>query len=134
MLLVYVAIALFAFVIISLALQPKQGTKASNAPDPDDVSYQLPKPQEVAEHPLAKHPDASPLSPRRGALPKVSYELPDADMEPVNVAESASVRDIENPEVQDQLRSLMQQGRKIDAIRLVRTTTGWSLKQTKDST
>lgn len=113
MMLIYIAIALFFFIILWLALQPKQGTRAANAPDPDDTSHQLPKP---------KHPKTAPKALDTQKLPKVSYELPEPEIE----------NDVQGTTIQAQLSSLMQQGRKIEAIKLVRVETNWGLKQAKD--
>lgn len=110
--LIYVAIALFILIILWLALQPKQGTKAANAPDPDDITHQLPKPQ-------------SP-SPEKSSPVVIPYELPESE------ANQPSVKTINNPDIQEELKSLMQRSRTIEALKLVRSTTGWSLKRAKD--
>ncbi len=113
--LVYVAIALLiVFTMLWLALKPKQGSKASNAPD-DDATYQLPKPQE---------PSPAEAPPRPASkLPKVEYELPETEEEPELADDS---------DLNDQLRSLLQNNQKIDAIKLVRSKTGLGLKEAKD--
>lgn len=115
MVIIYVAIALFILIITWLALQPKQGATAANAPKdrPDDYAdpaYQLP-----AELPSAPLPQPTP--------PEINYELPTSDLEPSATEES---------DIQDQVRSLMQSNQKIAALKLVRSATGWSLKAAKD--
>ncbi|MBE9066683.1 ribosomal protein L7/L12 [Leptolyngbya cf. ectocarpi LEGE 11479] len=115
MVIIYVAIALFILIIIWLALQPKQGATAANAPkkradDYDDPAHQLP-----AELPSAPLPQPTP--------PKVDYELPTADLE-AGVTEKSNI--------QDQVRSLMQSNQNIAALKLVRSATGWGLKAAKD--
>ncbi|MEM7061708.1 MAG: hypothetical protein AAF572_00875 [Cyanobacteria bacterium P01_B01_bin.77] len=119
MVIVYVAIALFILIIIWLALQPKQGAKAANAPkeradDYDNPTYQLPTPQ-------AEPPSTSKSLPQP-QLPRVDYELPTSVLKP-----SAT----EKSNIQDQVRSLMQSNQKIAALKLVRSATGWSLKAAK---
>lgn len=116
MVLIYVAIALFVLIILWLALQPKQGTTAANAPDDDheEPIDQLPKPQE--ELPSPKPPEPVKTSP-----PKVEYELPEPGAMSPNMSE-----------LQDQVRALLQNNQKIDAIKLVRSTTGLGLKESKE--
>lgn len=128
--LVYIAIALlFILIIIWLALQPKQGTAASNAPEPiDDSTYQLPKPQEPSGNPAT--PTARP-SPATSQLRQVSYEEP-SELPPPLDTQSVDAKAADSSEVEDRIRTLMQQNRKIDAIKLIRSTTGWGLKQSKD--
>ncbi len=112
MLVIYVAIALFSIIIIWLAFQPKQGTKASNAPKPADCSHQLPKPQELPD----RHVD--PLT--RG-------------QSPVSGSTSAVVEtfDIDRHDINDRVRLFMQQGQKVEA-KLIKTVTNWNLKEVKD--
>ncbi|NEQ54179.1 MAG: hypothetical protein F6K11_29285, partial [Leptolyngbya sp. SIO3F4] len=117
--LVYVAIALlFIFIMLWLALQPKQGTKASNAPDAD-ATYQLPKPQEPSRTEALPHPKVSNLT-------KVEYELP------VSKEEQVSPELKDESDFNDQIRSLLQNSQKIAAIKLVRSKTGLGLKEAKD--
>lgn len=117
MVLVYVAIALFVLVIIWLALQPKQGATAANAPDDqEEPIHQLPKPQ--AELPSQKTPQ-QPVSVSKP--PPVEYELP----EPQTPTPDTS-------DLSDQVRFLLKNNQKIDAIKLVRSKTGFGLKEAKD--
>lgn len=127
--LMYIAIALlFILIIIWLALQPKQGTKASNAPEPiDDSTYQLPKPQDPSGNPVTSLSRPSPATPQ---LRQVSYEAP-AEPPPLD-AKSVEAKAVGSSKVEDRIRTLMQQNRKIDAIKLIRATTGWGLKQSKE--
>ncbi|MEM8612110.1 MAG: ribosomal protein L7/L12 [Cyanobacteria bacterium P01_H01_bin.105] len=121
--LVYIAIALLVIIVfIWLAVQPKQGARAANAPDdtPDDTPDLLPKPQEEPPNRVTSTPDRN----SRHLSQTVDYELPDDDLElpakqpPANVTE--------------QVRALMEQGRKIDAIKLLRSVTECGLKEVKD--
>ncbi|MGD1857324.1 MAG: ribosomal protein L7/L12 [Leptolyngbyaceae cyanobacterium] len=113
---VYVAIALFVLVLIWLALQPKQGTRAANAPSSDRPPAQLPKPQELPDPPASKTPSVS----------KVSYEDPSV------YSESPKVEPPETSDANHLLQRLLQQNKKIEAIKLVRSKTGWGLKQSKE--
>ncbi|MEM9484414.1 MAG: ribosomal protein L7/L12 [Cyanobacteria bacterium P01_F01_bin.116] len=110
--LIYVAIALFILIILWLALQPKQGTRAANAPDPADITHQLPKPQSP--------PD------KKSSLVQVPYEQPEPK------PHQHQAKSISDPDIQVELKSLMQRSQTIEALRLVRTTTGWGLKRAKD--
>lgn len=110
--LIYVAIALFILIILWLALQPKQGTRAANAPDPADITHQLPKPQSP--------PD------KKSSLVQVPYEQPEPK------PHQHQAKSISDPDIQAELKSLMQRSQTIEALRLVRTTTGWGLKRAKD--
>ncbi len=91
MLMIYVAIALFILIILWLALQPKQGTKASNAPDDDAITYQLPKPEE---------PMRAEARPKASPLPKVEYELSEPEAESVSL-EPMDESDREHPSFAD---------------------------------
>lgn len=151
MLLIYVAIALFFIIIIWLSLQPKQGTKASNAPEPNDPTYQLPKPQDVPTPNVVPSPDRPMGDPEvqdhlktliqqertiealKLVRAKTGWGLKRSkDYLSTLDAGPSKFRSIEDPEVQDQLRMLMQQDQKIKALKLIRSTTGWGLKRSKD--
>ena len=127
--LIYIAIALlFILIIIWLALQPKQGTKASNAPEPiDDSTYQLPKPQDPSGNPATPLSRPSPATPQ---LRQISYEAP-SELTSLDT-QSVETKAADSSNVEDRIRTLMQQNRKLDAIKLIRSTTGWGLKQSKD--
>ncbi len=108
--LIVVAIAIpMALFILWAALQPKQGSKASNAPEDtpnkfpeENITYQLPKPPIKA--------------PQKAPPPSPEYIDP---------------QDEATPDVNAQIRALMANYKKIEALKLIRATTGWGLKDAK---